>query len=227
MPDRGPAAPPVSPGLRSISRTKIARSSLVTKVGTPQTPGPEAAASCSLRTVASASPDSTASVTASTSAASRCRASTARTTSGSLSWRPSSWRAAKSARCTAGKRIGMAVPDDDAGPQRPQPGVVVGVLPDRRLALGDVHLRQRERDEGHLPVGPTRQCREHVLVGVAGEGAAVVAGDGECSARHELAQPVSRAGDSAGGRRPGSPRTGCRRREGATGAGPPARARLP
>ena len=46
----------------------------------------------------------------------------------------------------------------------------------------DVHLAERERHEGHVPRGSGAEPDEHVLVGVAGEGAAVVPGDGEGAA---------------------------------------------
>ena len=60
----------------------------------------------------------------------------------------------------------------------------VGLVPDVGLAFGDVDLAERERHERDVPVGAGPRGREHVLVRVAGEGAAVVAGDGEGPGGH-------------------------------------------
>ncbi len=75
--------------------------------------------------------------------------------------------------------VGEAVTDHDARTQGEQAGVVVGPLPDRRVAFGDVDLAEAERQEGDVPVGAGREPVEQVQVGEAGEGAAVVPGDGE------------------------------------------------
>ena len=78
--------------------------------------------------------------------------------------------------------VGELVPHHHARLQGEQAGVVLPATPDVGLALGHVHLAERERHEGHVPRGSGPEPDEHVLVGVAGEGAAVVPGHGEGAA---------------------------------------------
>ena len=75
--------------------------------------------------------------------------------------------------------VGVAVAHDDAGGQREEVTGLGGVVPHRYAALGHVRLAQRERQERHVPVGPVGQGDGEMLMGVAGEGAAIVPGDGE------------------------------------------------
>src|SRR5690606_19230741 len=75
--------------------------------------------------------------------------------------------------------LGELVAHHDAGLESEEAGVVTPAAPDVGLALGDVDLAEREGHEGDVPGGAGAQAGDHVLVGVAGEGAAVVPGDGE------------------------------------------------
>jgi hypothetical protein len=54
-----------------------------------------------------------------------------------------------------------------------------GVVPHVWLALANVDLVQREGPEGDLPRRATSEPGNHLLVNVAGEGTAIVEGDGE------------------------------------------------
>ena len=83
-----------------------------------------------------------------------------------------------------GELLGHAVAGDHPGRQGQEVGLGDGVLPSRRATFGHVDLVEEERDEGHLPVGPGIQAGEHVFVAVAGEGAAVVPGDGKSAGSH-------------------------------------------
>ena len=76
---------------------------------------------------------------------------------------------------------GIEVAHRDTNLQRQQAAVVIWAVPDRWFALIHVHLCQRERDEGDVPISATGQSVQHVLNGVAGEGAAVVPGYGKGS----------------------------------------------
>ena len=75
--------------------------------------------------------------------------------------------------------VGVLVADHDAGGERQEVLRLGGVVPHGRSALGDVDLAQREGQERHVPVGTVGQGHGEMLMGVAGEGAAVVPGDGE------------------------------------------------
>src|SRR5215218_4739938 len=79
--------------------------------------------------------------------------------------------------------VGLGVADGQRGLQGDDAGVLLGLLPHRRLALFDVGLAERERQERHVPVGPRPERRHDVLVHDAGPGAAVVEGQAELS-RH-------------------------------------------
>ncbi len=75
--------------------------------------------------------------------------------------------------------IGELVAHHHAGLQGEEPGVVLPATPDVGVALGHVHLTEGEGDERDVPGCPGPEALHHVLVGVAGEGAAIVPGDGE------------------------------------------------
>ena len=75
--------------------------------------------------------------------------------------------------------LGVLVAHHHAGAERQQVLRLGRVVPDRRAALGHVGLAQREGQERHVPVGTVGQGGGQVLMGIAGEGAAVVPGDGE------------------------------------------------
>ena len=92
--------------------------------------------------------------------------------------------------------VGELVAHDHAGLQGEQAGVVLPAAPDVGLALGHVDLAERERHEGHVPRRAGSQAGDDVLVGVAGERAAVVPGDGEGAAGRSC--PVQRPGSRAG-----------------------------
>ena len=102
---------------------------------------------------------------------------------------PSSWRMANSARWTAGNRSGNQSRTSAPDLEGEQPAVALGLVPDVGLAVLDVDLAEGEGDEAHVPVGSVGQAGEHVLVGVAGERAAVVPGDGE--AQHGPYNPAT------------------------------------
>ena len=92
--------------------------------------------------------------------------------------------------------VGLLVADDDAGLQCEQTRVLRRLVPDVGLALGDVGLSEREGHEPHVPVGAGPQRGHHVLVGVAGERAAVVERDGEGPGGHASANPCRGQEDS-------------------------------
>ena len=95
--------------------------------------------------------------------------------------------------------VGELVPHHHAGLEGEQARVVLPAAPDVGLALGHVDLAERERHEGHVPRGSGPQPREHVLMGVAGERAAVVPGHGEGAAvGHARPQRPRAAWHSAG-----------------------------
>ena len=73
----------------------------------------------------------------------------------------------------------VLIAHDDAGGERQEVAGLLGVVPDGRATLGHVRLAQREGQEGHVPVGTLGQGQGKMLMGVAGEGAAVVPGHGE------------------------------------------------
>ena len=93
--------------------------------------GPGAAASCSLRTTARASPDVDGLGDGAGVGGAEVLGEGGGDDVGVSRCRPWSWRMAKRARCTAGKASGKPVADGDAGPQGPQAAVVVGAVPDR------------------------------------------------------------------------------------------------
>ena len=78
--------------------------------------------------------------------------------------------------------VGELVPHHHARLQGEEARVVLPAAPDVGLALGHVDLAERERHEGHVPRRAGPEPVEHVLVGVAGERAAVVPGHGEGAA---------------------------------------------
>ena len=80
------------------------------------------------------------------------------------------------------EQLGLLVADHDAGLEGEEPGLVLGVVPDVRLALGHVGLAEGEGHEGHVPRGAGPERLDHVFMGVPRERAAVVPGDGEGAA---------------------------------------------
>ena len=64
--------------------------------------------------------------------------------------------------------VGVLVPHHDARRQGHEVLRLVGVVPHRRVALGDVDLAQREREERHVPVGPVGQTRRRGAHGRCG-----------------------------------------------------------
>ena len=110
------------------------------------------------------------------------------TTSRSRRSRPWSWRAAKRARCTSGRprgrcRARRCRPGGRAARCRSSGRSQMSGSPSSTWTWPRENGTKR-----HVPVGAAGQAGEHVLVGVAGEGAAVVPGDGEgrswCAQRH-------------------------------------------
>ena len=183
-----------SPPGRSMIRAKAAWSP-TTNVGTPHTACSVAARSCSARTVASSDPSSTAAKAA--SASTPWSARTLPTTSRSRRSRPWSWRAANRARCTSRNTSGAVSRTWTPDHQGDQAAVVVG----RSQIGGSPSATWTWPSEKGTKVtshaGPGGQPVEHVLVGVAGEGAAVVPGDGEGGhvrfnrrARHRSSAPA-------------------------------------
>ena len=180
-----------SPSGRCMKRTNTAWSPTM-NVGTPHTSWLGDVPVCSPATVSSGRPVAISANTASASTPCRPRARRA-APARPAGARPSSWRSANRARWTARKRVGRRVAHDDADLQGEQAGVVVRVVPDVGLALLDVDLAEREGHERDVPVGAGGQAVEHVLVGVAGEGAAVVPGDGEGRVMVRFNRPSSAA----------------------------------
>ena len=116
--------------------------------------------------------------------------------------------------------LGLLVPHHDAGLERQQAGLVLRVVPHVGLAFGHVDLAEGERHEGDVPVGTGAEAGDHVLMGVAGERAAVVPGHGEGGAGvcgHATGPTAGAAGAfragaaQAWGARPGWPRGRARR----------------
>ena len=106
------------------------------------------------------------------------------------------WRCSNSAwwasRNCSGCVSRIAIDDlqgDDAG-------VLLGLLPHRRLALLDVGLTERERQERDVPVGAGPQAGHDVVVDDAGARAAVVEGQAELSGHGERQPPRRRPDDS-------------------------------
>jgi hypothetical protein len=77
------------------------------------------------------------------------------------------------------KAFWVAIAHNNCGLKGEQTGVVFGVLPDRSLAIFDVHLAQRERHESDVPVGAIDDALDDMSMNDAGEGAPVVPCDGE------------------------------------------------
>ena len=75
--------------------------------------------------------------------------------------------------------FGVLIAHHHAGAERQQVLRLGRIVPDRNAALGYVGLAQREGQERHVPVGTARQGGRQVLMGIAGEGTAIVPGDGE------------------------------------------------
>ena len=77
--------------------------------------------------------------------------------------------------------VGERVAHGNAPTQRQHAGApYVGIaIPYGLLALLDVHLVERERQEADVPVASGAQSGDHRLVAVAGEGAAVIEAHGE------------------------------------------------
>src|SRR5688572_5230635 len=85
--------------------------------------------------------------------------------------------------------LGEGVTDGDTPQQGPETGdalLVEAPLPDGGLALFHVDLVERERPEPDVPVAAFLQAGDEGLVGVAGEGAAVVPGDGKLTSQRSL-----------------------------------------
>ena len=80
--------------------------------------------------------------------------------------------------------IGIPVAHDDADFAGEQVTGVLGVVPDRGAALFHVRLVQREGEELHLERRPGLKGSDEMLVGVAGEGTAVVPIDREALCGH-------------------------------------------
>ncbi len=72
--------------------------------------------------------------------------------------------------------VGEGVADRDAPEEREHAGTpLVGItFPDRRFALLDVHLVERERKEADVPIPAFAESGDDRLVAVASEGAAVI-----------------------------------------------------
>ena len=75
--------------------------------------------------------------------------------------------------------VGLTVAHHQAGEHGEERGIALGLLPHRLPALLDMGLLEGEGEEPDVPVGTPTQSGHEVLVGVAGERAAVVPGDGE------------------------------------------------
>ncbi len=76
--------------------------------------------------------------------------------------------------------VGLRVTDGHRRLQGEEAGVLLGLAPRRRrLALFDVGLAERERQERDVPVGAGPQAGDHVIVDDAGAWAAVVVGQAE------------------------------------------------
>ena len=101
--------------------------------------------------------------------------------------------------------LGLGVAHGDRRLQREQAGVGLGPLPHRGLALGDVGLAERERQERHVPVGAGAQAGDHVVVGDAGVRAAVVVGQSEAAGHGGVnevtGQSIPRPAQDSRGRR--------------------------
>ena len=119
-----------------------------------------------------------------------------RSTASSRMSRPSSWRSGEQGAVHGEELVGTRVADDDAGLQGEQPAVVVG---SSHTSAAGPPRRGPGRARTGTNVRPSRrrpQPGEHVLVGVAGEGAAVVPGDGEGG--HDEVQPPCDVSHSVG-----------------------------
>ncbi len=97
--------------------------------------------------------------------------------------RRGAWRARggrrRASRCTARKASGKRSRTTTPARRASRPESSSGRSQIGRVAFGDVHLTEAERQEGDVPVGACRETVEQVQVGEAGEGAAVVPGDGK------------------------------------------------
>ena len=77
------------------------------------------------------------------------------------------------------KLVGLTVAHHQTGEHREERRIALGLLPHRLSAFLDVGLLEREGEEPDVPVGTPCQSGHEVLVGVTGERAAVVPGDGK------------------------------------------------
>ena len=80
--------------------------------------------------------------------------------------------------------LGQAVASDHAGRQGHEVRLGGRVLPRRGATFRHVSLIEEEGNKGHFPGSSGVEASEHVLVAVAGEGAAVVPGHGELTVCH-------------------------------------------
>ena len=130
------------------------------------------------------------------SASTPCSRRISRSTCSSRMSRLSSWRAAKSARCTRRKASG----------QRSRTAMPTCMASSDDAFSGSSHTSgspsstwtwfSENGHEGDVPVGARLEAGDHVLVGVAGEGAAVVPGDGELDRLMTALQPLPAVQDS-------------------------------
>ena len=151
------------------------------KVGTPQTLWVLAASWCSTRTLSSAAPDS---ISLNTASASTPLASSTSRMLASSSWPCPGRGGGRTGRaCTARNCSGNLSRTTVPARRARSPLSSCRVDPRCRARPRHVHLSEGERHEPDVPVGTALQAGDHVLVDVAGEGAAIVPGHGEVSHR--------------------------------------------
>jgi hypothetical protein len=86
--------------------------------------------------------------------------------------------------------VGEPVTDHDSRGQGQEVGLVGGIVPSRGSTLFDVGLVQEERHEPDIPAGTFGEPGEEVLVGITGEGTAIIPGHSKCALRcHALSTP--------------------------------------
>ena len=164
-----------SPG-RVMMRTKTALSP-TTKVGTPKTWWVVTAASCALRNASRGPPSATVASTSSPSTPAALEDVADHRLVAQVE--PAIVASGEQPEVDVEEAVGEVVPHDQAGLDGEEVGGLGGVIPYRGPTFLDVGLGQRERGELDVPIRSSPQGHHQMLVGVAGEGAAVVVGDGE------------------------------------------------